>query len=174
MNPTNDLDVETLDVLEDRLAEYQGTLIVVSHDRQFLDNTVTSILVFEDGSNIRQYVGGYSDWLRQGHSLTETDTLSSAKSARQQAAKSRASAATKLSYKEQTELKQLPEKIERLEKEIAKLQTKTTKADFYSQDYATIESVTTELATKTAQLDQLGERWLEMEEQQAQHDKGRK
>jgi len=172
--PTNDLDVETLDVLEDRLAEYQGTLIVVSHDRQFLDNTVTSILVFEDGSNIRQYVGGYSDWLRQGHSLTETDTLSSAKSARQQAAKSRASAATKLSYKEQTELKQLPEKIERLEKEIAKLQTKTTKADFYSQDYATIESVTTELATKTAQLDQLGERWLEMEEQQAQHDKGRK
>ena len=71
--PTNDLDVETLDVLEDRLSEYQGTLIVVSHDREFLDNTVTSILVFEDGNSVQQYVGGYSDWLRQGRKLTEAD-----------------------------------------------------------------------------------------------------
>ncbi|MDH3491167.1 MAG: ATP-binding cassette domain-containing protein, partial [Gammaproteobacteria bacterium] len=72
--PTNDLDIETLEVLEQRLCEYTGTLIVVSHDRQFLDNVVTSTVVFEDGGNIQEYVGGYSDWVRQGHTLAETDS----------------------------------------------------------------------------------------------------
>ena len=70
--PTNDLDVETLEVLEARLSEYAGTLIVVSHDREFLDNAVTSILVFEDDGNVHEYVGGYSDWLRRGHKLAAT------------------------------------------------------------------------------------------------------
>ena len=72
--PTNDLDVETLEVLEARLAEYAGTLIVVSHDREFLDNVVDSILVFEDDGRVHEYVGGYSDWLARGHRLAETDS----------------------------------------------------------------------------------------------------
>ena len=71
--PTNDLDVETLEVLEERLTEYEGTLIVVSHDREFLDNVVTSILVFEDDGRVHEYVGGYSNWLRRGHHLAETE-----------------------------------------------------------------------------------------------------
>ncbi len=72
--PTNDLDVETLEVLENKLIEYSGTLIVVSHDREFLDNVITSTVVFEDDGSIREYVGGYSDWLRQGHNLAVTDS----------------------------------------------------------------------------------------------------
>jgi ATP-binding cassette subfamily F protein uup len=72
--PTNDLDVETLEVLEDRLTEYNGTLIVVSHDREFLDNVVTSTVVFEEDGSVQEYVGGYSDWLRQGHRLAITDS----------------------------------------------------------------------------------------------------
>ncbi len=73
-DPTKDLDVETLEVLEDRLTEYSGTLIVVSHDREFLDNVVTSTVVFENDGSIQEYVGGYSDWLRQGHELAITDS----------------------------------------------------------------------------------------------------
>jgi len=71
--PTNDLDVETLEVLKEKLCEYEGTLIVVSHDREFLDNVATSTLVFEDGAKVAAYAGGYSDWLKQGRSLSETD-----------------------------------------------------------------------------------------------------
>ena len=71
--PTNDLDVETLEVLEQKLVEYQGTLIVVSHDRMFLDNVATSILVFEDDGKVHRYPGGYSDWLRRGHQLADMD-----------------------------------------------------------------------------------------------------
>ncbi|MEX2352735.1 MAG: ATP-binding cassette domain-containing protein, partial [Gammaproteobacteria bacterium] len=74
--PTNDLDIETLEVLEDRLCEYKGTLIVVSHDREFLDNVVTSTLVFEEGGIIRRYAGGYTDWLKQGKGLREEDNIS--------------------------------------------------------------------------------------------------
>jgi ABC transport system ATP-binding/permease protein len=172
--PTNDLDVETLDVLEDRLEEYQGTLIVVSHDRQFLDNTVTSILVFEDGTRIRQYVGGYSDWLRQGHQLTEKDTLENAKHSKAQQAKDKTKAPTKISYKEQTELRELPAQIEALENEIALLQAKTAAQNFYAQDYATIDAVTSKLTKQNAQLEQLGERWLELEDKQAHYDQSRK
>ena len=71
--PTNDLDMETLEILEDKLVNYSGTLIIISHDRQFLDNVVTSTIVFEENGEVREYVGGYSDWLRQGHQLTELD-----------------------------------------------------------------------------------------------------
>ena len=71
--PTNDLDIETLEVLEQKLCEYSGTLIVVSHDREFLDNVVTSTIVFEEDGRIQEYVGGYSDWLKRGHELAVRD-----------------------------------------------------------------------------------------------------
>ena len=171
--PTNDLDVETLDVLEDRLAEYQGTLIVVSHDRQFLDNTVTSILVFEDGSSIQQYVGGYSDWLRHGHSLTAVDTENAHGSAKKLAQGAAAKLPTKLSYKEQAELTKLPEVIEQLEQKITAIQTEVSSPDFYSRDYAEIEAVNTELATKSEALETLGERWLELEDKHSRYEQSR-
>ncbi|MCH7637290.1 MAG: ATP-binding cassette domain-containing protein [Proteobacteria bacterium] len=87
--PTNDLDIETLEVLENKLTEYGGTLIVVSHDREFLDNVVTSTIVFEDNGHIQEYIGGYSDWLRQGHALAEIDSPYGAEARKRQAAKKR-------------------------------------------------------------------------------------
>jgi ATP-binding cassette subfamily F protein uup len=116
--PTNDLDIETLEVLEQKLCEYQGTLIVVSHDREFLDNVVTSTIVFENDGRIAAYVGGYSDWQRQGHRLTERDDPPEAVP---EAARvgpgdmTRTAPRNKLSYKDQRELDLLPAEIEALE-----------------------------------------------------------
>jgi len=105
--PTNDLDMETLEVLEQRLTEYNGTLIVVSHDRQFLDNVVTSTIVFEADGKLEEYVGGYSDWLRQGKELAEAENpveneAIASKSNEALAARK----AKKLNYNEQRELDQ--------------------------------------------------------------------
>jgi ABC transport system ATP-binding/permease protein len=116
--PTNDLDAETLELLEEMVAEYAGTLLLVSHDRAFLDNVVTSTLVFEGGGQIYEYVGGYSDWLAQRRlprSTQQGPAKSTAASAGGGAKKQR------LSYNEQRELTQLPEKIQRLEAEQAQL-----------------------------------------------------
>jgi ATP-binding cassette subfamily F protein uup len=115
--PTNDLDAETLELLEEMVADYAGTLLLVSHDRAFLDNVVTSTLVFEGDGQINEYVGGYSDWLQQRRAP---------KSAQQTAAKPTAPGGAKkprLSYNDQRELSQLPEKIQRLEAEQAQLTT---------------------------------------------------
>ena len=79
--PTNDLDVETLDLLEDLLVEYQGTLLLVSHDREFLDNVVTSTLVFEGDGQLSEYVGGYTDWVAQGGRVKPTEPVAAAKPA---------------------------------------------------------------------------------------------
>ena len=116
--PTNDLDAETLDLLEEMVADYKGTLLLVSHDRAFLDNVVTSTLVFEGGGQINEYVGGYTDWLRQRRVATKPAVAVETAVAAQPAptAKPR-----RLSYNEQRELKQLPEKIQGLEAEQARL-----------------------------------------------------
>ncbi|MDH3768459.1 MAG: ATP-binding cassette domain-containing protein, partial [Gammaproteobacteria bacterium] len=136
--PTNDLDVETLEVLEDRLVKYQGTLLVVSHDREFLDNVVTSILVFEADGQIREYVGGYSDWARRGRELAELDDplreAAKAKQARERARR-KASAPRILSYKEKRELETLPGLVETLESELADLKLQIAAKDFYSQPF---------------------------------------
>ncbi len=166
--PTNDLDVETLEVLEAQLAEYQGTLIVVSHDRAFLDNVVTSTLVFESSGVVRSYPGGYSDWLRQGHQLARSDvpTAKDRKSAPANAAGGTAPAApAKLSYKLQRELDALPERIESLEGEIAELERRTTEAGFYEQPFEQVQPVLETLEAKRAELDSAMERWDELETQ---------
>jgi ABC transport system ATP-binding/permease protein len=127
--PTNDLDAETLELLEEMVAEYAGTLLLVSHDRAFLDNVVTSTLVFEGEGQINEYVGGYSDWLRQRRVAGSAQQMAAQQTAAQQtaaragAASSSAAAAKKprLSYNEQRELRQLPEKIQRLEAEQVQL-----------------------------------------------------
>ena len=134
--PTNDLDMETLEVLEARLAEYSGTLIVVSHDRQFLDNVVTSTIVFEEGGRLREYVGGYTDWLRQGHELAEADKQAADKANQEnQKTEAKDQSVRKLSYKEQRELDELPKRIEELESQLAELEAQVSNSDFYAQGH---------------------------------------
>ena len=164
--PTNDLDMETLEVLEARLAEYAGTLIVVSHDRQFLDNVVTSTIVFEEGGQLREYVGGYTDWLRQGHLLAEADRHAIEKSALENTtATDEATPVKKLSYKEQRELDELPGTIEKLEARLAILEREVSAGDFYSQEHDVTKAVLDEFSTAQTLLEQSLERWSTLEEQ---------
>jgi len=124
--PTNDLDAETLDLLEDLLVEYQGTLLVVSHDRDFLDNVVTSTLVFEGDGRIGEYVGGYTDWVREKEKRAAAEKAREAQAVRPVVASDspRAAKARKLTNKEQKELAELPARIEALEKEQTELTAK--------------------------------------------------
>jgi ABC transport system ATP-binding/permease protein len=164
--PTNDLDVETLEVLEARLAEYPGTLIVVSHDRQFLDNVVTSVLVFEPGGRIREYIGGYSDWERRHRPLRETDDPQSESSAARDTprpGKTPGPAAGKLSYKYKLELDRLPDRIESLEHEVARLQDEVNDPGFYNRPYDDYSGVLQTLSAKERELSEAVERWAELE-----------
>lgn len=163
--PTNDLDIETLEVLEEQLMEYRGTLLVVSHDRTFLDNCVTRTLVFEEMGRIESHAGGYSDWLRRGKALAVTDDPDRNKThdgaAALQEAKPRQS--KKLSYKLQLELDALPDRIEELERKVGELESDTTKADFYSQPFDQVQSILDRLAATKTELEQAIERWSELE-----------
>ncbi len=164
--PTNDLDIETLEVLEQKLVEFTGTLIVVSHDREFLDNVVTSTVVFEKDGKIEQYVGGYSDWLRRGHELAETeDPFGLAVQQRKEAHAERRKQQkpTKLSYKDQRELDRLPVEIESIEASIAELQAVLAEPDFYAQDQEIVQEKLKELAETEALLERRIERWSELE-----------
>ena len=165
--PTNDLDLETLEVLEERLTNYRGTLIIVSHDREFLDNVVTSTIVFEENGVVREYVGGYSDWLRQGKALAEVgdpaidpcgDSTHVTERDKQKP--------NKLGYNEQRELDQLPSKIVQLEKQVDSLLEKISASDFYSQEHEKTGPVLQELADSQQALDLALERWTELEDQQ--------
>jgi len=124
--PTNDLDLESLELLEAALQDYAGTLLLVSHDRAFLDNVVTQTLAAEGGGAWREYVGGYSDWLRQ---RPEAPVTNEAPRAAARAARSK----TKLSYKEARELERLPIELEALEAEQRALAAKMSEADYYRQ-----------------------------------------
>ena len=162
--PTNDLDIETLEVLEQKLCEYEGTLIVVSHDREFLDNVVTSTVVFEEGGRIGEYVGGYKDWLRQGHALTETDKPLGETDKRQRAAEQKPGRrSTKLSYKDQRELDGLPDEIEALENRVAELQSRIAAPGFYEQDATAVQAGLSELTDAEASLEARIDRWGELE-----------
>jgi len=176
--PTNDLDVETLEVLEEQLADYQGTIIVVSHDRAFLDNVVTSTLVFEENGEILRYPGGYSDWQRQGKRLAAKDEplvtretppkreYIEPRSGTDKASGETPRRAAKLSYKLQLELDQLPAQIEALEAEIGALEGDSATSDFYSRPFEQIQPVLDALAAKRAALDKAMERWDELETMQ--------
>ena len=162
--PTNDLDIETLEVLEEKLCEYTGTLIVVSHDREFLDNVVTSTIVFEEDGKVQEYVGGYSDWARRGHKLAVTDDPTEQDRRKQAASERRKNRKpNKLSYKDQRELDALPAEIEALEAGIANLQQDIAAPDFYSQDTETVQEKLRELSAAEQHLEQRIERWGELE-----------
>jgi ATP-binding cassette subfamily F protein uup len=169
--PTNDLDIEMLEVLEEKLVEYDGTLIIVSHDRDFMDNVVTSTLVFEGDGNVVEYQGGYSDWAARGKSLNINDTpdipdqpeLSEAtttSSSQPTAPKSK----VKLSYKLQRELDQLPKTIEELEQKLEALQTAMADPSFYDKPFSETEPLLSEVAQVQADLEAATERWIELEE----------
>ena len=165
--PTNDLDIETLEALEARLENYTGTLIVVSHDRHFLDRVVTSTLVFEEDGLLKRYVGGYSDWARLKHSLAmpdERDEETQVEKA-QNIELSKPTKLKKLSYKLQRELNALPNKIAAIEGEIAVKQTATTAPGFYEQPYEAVRDHLHELAVLQRDLDRAIDRWAELEEQ---------
>ena len=172
--PTNDLDLETLEVLEQQLMDYKGTLILVSHDRTFLDNVVTSTLVFEEGGLLEHYVGGYSDWARQGRALAvkEGPTRAPRDEAKQQPRHEPPRAATKLSYKLKLELEALQEKIEALEEEVAALEARTGAPDFYAQPFEEVEPVLEQLEAAKTSLERALERWMELEEQKPAPDRG--
>jgi ATP-binding cassette subfamily F protein uup len=159
--PTNDLDIETLELLEERLLDYEGTLLLVSHDRAFLDHVVTSCLVFEGQGRIREYIGGYGDWLRQRQSSETSPRKSDFKPARPKPSKPRTQG--KLSYKDQRELEQLPERIEALETEQNQLSTMTADPEFYRQDTTEINRILDRLKVLEKDLEAAYNRWDELE-----------
>ena len=162
--PTNDLDIETLEVLEEKLTEYSGTLIIVSHDREFLDNVVTSTIVFEEDGRIQEYVGGYSDWVRQGRQLAVTDSPYAAEARKREAAeRRRQKKTTKLSYRDQRELDALPQEIEDIETMISQLQDTIADPGFYKQGQESVLATLQELGDNEALLEQRVTRWDELE-----------
>ncbi len=155
--PTNDLDLETLEILEEKLVNYQGTLLLVSHDRQFLDNVVTNVFVFEGDGRVSEYVGGYSDWLR----VQQQSVQKVAAEPKQKKEKSRpkSKAANKLSYKDKRELEQLPETIENLEARQSALNDTVNQADFYKQEHERVSQTLAELEQVNQELEQAYQRW---------------
>ncbi|MDH4872592.1 ATP-binding cassette domain-containing protein [Pseudomonas sp. BN515] len=168
--PTNDLDVETLELLEEVLLNFPGTVLMVSHDRAFLDNVVTSTLVFEGQGRVREYVGGYQDWLRQGGSprlLGVGDTREAkveAPKAAEPAPVAVEAPKKKLSYKLQRELEAIPGQIEALETEQAKVQAEISDPAFYQRPAEQTRVVLERLDELQKALDRLIERWAELED----------
>lgn len=164
--PTNDLDMETLELLEEILLEFSGTILLVSHDRRFLDNVVTSSIVFEGDGQVREYVGGYQDWIAQGGKLVsfadqekEKEAKLNAKTASAAPAEKPKTVETKRSYKEQRELDQLPKQIETFENKIAELAAQIASVDFYKQSQKEIDSTLAKLAAQQKELEALEARW---------------
>jgi ATP-binding cassette subfamily F protein uup len=162
--PTNDLDLETLELLEEKLVNYDGTLLLVSHDRAFLDNVVTGVFVLDGTGRIDEYVGGYSDWLEQRPKPEAKAQAVKKAPEKEKAEPSQSAKKKKLSYKEQQELNQLPERIEQLETRQAELNELMNSSDFYKNDQPTIAKTLDELNQTVAALEQAYQRWDELEE----------
>ena len=169
--PTNDLDMDTLDMLEEILMQYKGTLLVVSHDRDFLDQTVTKILAFEGKGKIDSCIGGYSDYLEMKNVSSKKDDIKKI-STKKQSAPKESQPLKKLTYKLERELSQLPEKIQKLEENITELSDKLSDAEFYQQDPDGFHTTTQELADTQIKLERYENRWLELEEMKISKEKG--
>ena len=168
--PTNDLDLETLELLEAQLVDWPGTLLLVSHDRVFLDNVVTSTVVFEGDGRVEEYVGGYADWLRQRRQAERAASAAEAAKKSGAAAQAGASAASadsapkkKLSYKEQRELDALPQRIEVLESEHTELQARIASPEFYKEGAEAIAASMARVGSLEQELLQAYERWDDLE-----------
>lgn len=159
--PTNDLDAETLDLLEDLLAEYSGTLLLVSHDRDFLNNVVTSTLVVGEGGFVKEFVGGYDDWLRQA--AQETKPAATVTRQPQEKTKRQTERPRKMSFKEERELEALPDRIALLENEQQELHAKLADPAFYKNAGNEIVSINSRLEELDQELLETYNRWEELE-----------
>ncbi|MFK5948333.1 MAG: ATP-binding cassette domain-containing protein, partial [Methylococcales bacterium] len=159
--PTNDLDLETLEMLEEKLVDYQGTLLIVSHDRAFLDNVVTSVFVFEGEGVVNEYLGGYAEWfeLAEQRKKQQEGTVKKITESEKQV-KPKVAAKKKLSFKEKHELEQLPGDIDKLEAEQAELTDKMGEVDFYKQDKTTTQKVLEQLKGIESKLEKYGDAFL--------------
>jgi ATP-binding cassette subfamily F protein uup len=155
--PTNDLDVETLELLEEMLVDYTGTLILISHDRTFLNNVVGSTIVMDGDGMINQYAGGYDDYLIQKQDATKQQQKSKPKVQ----VKNKTTNHKKLSYKQQQELKQLPNKIEKTEIEIGEIQLQLSDPEFFQQPES--QDALIRLARLEADLERYYEKWSKLE-----------
>ena len=181
--PTNDLDMDTLDMLEEILIQYKGTLIIVSHDRDFLDQTVTRILAFEGNGKVQACVGGYSEYLEkfkpqkiQKPKSSQKETKQSTKKAKQENTSSTETPPeispetsteppkSKMSYKYQRELNNLPEKIEKIQKEITDINELLSDSEYYSRAPDEFHETAKNLTTLQAKLERYENRWIELEE----------
>ena len=187
--PTNDLDVETLELLEARLVEFSGTVIVISHDREFLDNVVTDTVFLDGSGKVREFVGGYSDWRRQGGRFPSEITERTPKAQKSAAAQERSDTSersdkspdgspdggtaqrnrpAKLSYKLKLELEELPKQIETLEGQVAELEQRIGDPEFYAGQPDEVSDTLARLSETQNRLEALMERWMELEEQASQ------
>ena len=174
--PTNDLDIETLELLEERLSSFSGTVFLVSHDRDFMDQCVTSLLVMQGDGQVEEQAGSYSDWVARGGGLaadanntgkTDSDSNNKANAkttdTKLQQADRAAGKARKLSYKEQRELDQLPDRIDELEQQQSELESAIAEAGFYSRPPDEVDNTLRELSSVQAALELAVERWAELE-----------
>ena len=165
--PTNDLDIETLELLEELVTQYSGTILLVSHDRQFLNNIVTSTIVFEGDGQLREYVGGFDDWLRQKQSpMTATSNRDSSQADTVKPIKDKPSKAkqkVKLGFKQQRELESLPQLIEKIENELEQLQAQLADPKLYQDSPEKVADLKKQMEQQECELEQSFARWEELE-----------
>jgi ATP-binding cassette subfamily F protein uup len=161
--PTNDLDIETLDLLEELLMEYAGTVLLVSHDRAFINNVVTSTLVLEGDGRVNEYVGGYDDWLRQGRRKIDETPAPVKTEEKKEAPRAAAAKPRKLTFKEQKELDELPKRLEVLEAEQQTLHATMADPAFYRESGNKVASTTARLENVERELAEAFKRWAELE-----------
>jgi len=161
--PTNDLDIETLDLLEELLMEYAGTVLLVSHDRAFINNVVTSTLVLEGNGSVTEYVGGYDDWLRQSGQRTDAPAAPARTEEKKEPSRPSSVKQRKLTFKEQKELDELPKRLAELEDEQRKLQTDLADPAFYRDSGNKVASTTARLENIERELAKAFKRWEELE-----------
>ncbi|MGH8428690.1 MAG: ATP-binding cassette domain-containing protein, partial [Gammaproteobacteria bacterium] len=166
--PTNDLDIETLELLENLVADYPGTVILVSHDRAFVNNVVDGLLVNEGDHGFRYHAGNYDDWLRRQKPSSEDVSTSGSASGKTQAEAKEKQRPTKLSYKAQRELELLPQRIHALESEVAQWHKTMNDPDFFRQSSNEIKDGQMQLAEAKQKLSAAYARWEELEAHQTE------
>ena len=158
--PTNDLDIETLDLLQEQLFDFPGTVLIISHDRNFIDNIATQTYVFEGNGKVQEYIGGYQDYLRQrADENNEKPTQIAPSKVEPTKSKTQLSSKNKLSFNEQYELKNLPQEIEKLEADLEKINAQMMEAGFYQQEADVVQRITQEHKTISKILEQKYQRW---------------
>jgi ATP-binding cassette subfamily F protein uup len=162
--PTNDLDLETLDLLQEVIADYEGTVLIVSHDRDFLDRTVTITLGLDGSGKVDVVAGGYEDWVRKRYEAVRSPAKAAARAKSASAPGPRASAGNKLSYKDQRDYDRLPGEIERLEAEVAADEAALHDADLFTRDPNRFGLLTERMARNRAEIEAAELRWLEVAE----------